>query len=149
MQIKKIIIVSFFVFAIFSCKKNSTAIDTKTGFSSAGGKYIANNKSYPISQVINSDNTTRQIDSLSGNPPNSIPGIYSYSNDSIFIVFNNSTKYNLRFSNNYICYSGTGFYIDGFTGPVTMTKNNTINAFKATEHSYHILLLIVKSYFQI
>jgi len=114
--------------AILSCSKsNSSTGDAKTKFV---GNWYGNYKvtvsgslkTYPVSQSFSSDNSTVQIDSLSGNPPNSFPGIYTYTNDSIFITFNNGTKYRLGFSNEYNNCSGTGFYIAGSTGPVTLTK---------------------------
>lgn len=115
------------LFAMGCSKSSSSAADAKTKFV---GNWFGNYKvtvsglvkTYPVSQTFSTDNSTVQIDSLSGNPPVSFPGTYTYTNDSIFITFNNGTKYRLGFSNNYSNCSGTGFYIAGSTGPVTLTK---------------------------
>jgi hypothetical protein len=115
------------LFAMGCSKSNSSTVDAKTKIV---GNWFGNYKvtvsgslkTYPVSQTFSNDNSTVQIDSLSGNPPVSFPGTYTYTNDSIFITFNNGTKYRLGFSSDYTNCSGTGFYIAGSTGPVTLTK---------------------------
>lgn len=118
------IVIAFISFN--ACKKSSTATtpDAKSSFVGnwAGGQIIngAPNNPYKFSLAINADNIVLNIDSSFNNAP--FPGTYTYTNDSIKVVYNNGTKWNLKFLNNYTTGTGAVLGVNGATGTVTMTK---------------------------
>lgn len=110
--------------ALLSCKKSSnTTTDVKSNFVGnwAGAQQLTGAPApYKFSLAINADNTVVNIDSAFGNQ--SYPGSYTYTADSLKITYNNGTKWNLKFTNNYAGCSGNILGYAGATGTVSMTK---------------------------
>ncbi len=111
------------VLAIFSCKKSDSPADVKSNFvGNWAGALQVTGSTVPLkfSLLIKEDNTLINIDSAFSNQV--FPGTYTYTADSLKITYNNGTKWNLRFSNNYTGCAGTFLGFAGATGTVNMLK---------------------------
>lgn len=112
------------LFAFCSSKKSSNATtDSKSNFIgnwSGAQQFSGVSGSYKFSLSVNQDNSVINIDSAFGNQ--AYPGTYTYTTDSLKIIYTNGTKWNLKFSNNYAGCSGTVLGYAGATATVSMTK---------------------------
>lgn len=112
---------------LLSCNKddgNPTPIDVKTYFvGNWSGQQQINGIAFPYAfdLIIYNDNTLKNIDLAFGSQE--FPGIYTYTNDSLKINYNNGTRWKLKFSNNYNSCSGIVLGAQGATGTVNMTKD--------------------------
>ncbi len=114
------------IISIMACSKSDSATpaDVKSIFVGnwAGSQQIngAPNNPYKFSLQINADNTVLNIDSSFNNTI--FQGTYTYNNDSIKVAYNNGTKWNFKFFNNYTIGSGLVFGVNGAAGTISMTK---------------------------
>jgi hypothetical protein len=123
---KRVIILAVSVLSVFiiSCKKDkATTTDVKTKFVGNWVGNVMENGStalYKFSLQINADNSVVNIDSAFSNQV--FPGTYTYTSDSLKISYNNGTKWNLGFSNNYTVSAGSFVGYNGAVGTVSMSK---------------------------
>jgi hypothetical protein len=115
------------LFLLFSCSKDDdapTPIDVKTrivGNWSGQQQIVGASIPYAFDLFIYSDNTLKNIDLAFSSQE--FPGIYTYTNDSLKINYNNGTKWKLKFLNNNTSCSGSVLGAQGAIGTVTMSKN--------------------------
>lgn len=120
-SVSMVIILSVF---FFSCKKSNTAApdvkDRFVGNWAGAWQYTLIGLPYRYSLHLTTSNTLTIIDSAFGNQPFS--GTYRYTADSLLITIQNGTKWNMKFSNNYISCAGEMIGALGAPGTVSMTK---------------------------
>jgi hypothetical protein len=113
------------IISFSSCKKSSTTTpDTRFFVGNWAGalQYTGSSTQYKFSLAVNSDNTVINIDSAFSNQV--FPGTYTFTADSLKIIYANGTKWNLKFITNTSCYGGVLGY-SGAVGTANMTKNST------------------------
>lgn len=120
-SISLVVVLSVF---FFSCKKSKTAApdvkDKFVGNWAGAWQFTSIGVPYRYSLHITSSNTLTIIDSAFSNQP--FPGTYRYTPDSLLITYNNGTRWNMKFNNNYTSCAGAMIGAQGDPGTVSMTK---------------------------
>ena len=117
-----IIIAAALTVAIAACKKSNPVTEVKNNFVGtwAGDlQYTGASTRYKYSLDVNSDNTVINIDSAFNNQV--FPGTYTFTTDSLKIIYANGTKWNLKLTSNTTCAGGVLGY-SGAVGTTSMTK---------------------------